>query len=93
MNAVRHAHATKIVVNIRFAASSITLTVSDDGCGFEVGVRQAPAGGHWGLLDMRERASESGGHLSVESRPGRGTRVEAVLPLPSAAFWQRAEIQ
>jgi signal transduction histidine kinase/ligand-binding sensor domain-containing protein len=93
MNAVRHAHATRIVVNIRFAASSITLTVSDDGCGFEVGVRQAPAGGHWGLLDMRERASESGGRLSVESRPGRGTRVEAVLPLPSAALWQRAEIQ
>ena len=93
MNAVRHAHATKIVVNIRFAASSITLIVSDDGCGFEAGVRHAPAEGHWGLLDMRERASESGGHLSVESRPGRGTRVEAVLPLPSAAFWQRAELQ
>jgi len=93
MNAVRHGHAGRISVNLRYSDSSIALIVADDGCGFEVDRRETPSGGHWGLLDMRERASKSGGRFSVESRPGAGTRVEAVLPLLPEVGWQQAEVR
>jgi signal transduction histidine kinase/ligand-binding sensor domain-containing protein len=91
MNAVRHGHAGRITVSLRYSDASIGLMVSDDGCGFEVDHRET-TGGHWGLLDMRERASESGGRLSVESQPGAGTRVEAILPLPDVQ-WPQAELR
>jgi signal transduction histidine kinase len=55
------------------------LRVSDDGRGFDYG-RTTGANGHYGLATMRERAEELGGHLSVMTKPGRGSTVIAVVP-------------
>jgi signal transduction histidine kinase len=56
----------------------LTLTVTDDGRGFEPGAAPGPAAGHFGLAGMRERAVALGS-LAVASAPGRGTTVTVTL--------------
>ncbi|WP_347056898.1 histidine kinase [Blastococcus sp. HT6-30] len=75
-NAVRHAGAARIEVDLRADAGSLRLTVTDDGVG---GVEQRPGG--LGLHGMVSRAEESGGRCHVRARDGGGTVVEAELPL------------
>ena len=82
-NAVRHARARRIHLEMTFGQKSVTLRVEDDGCGFE-GDRAA-ADSHYGLTTMRERAEELGGTLTVTSAAGQGTSIEAVIPLAGAA--------
>jgi signal transduction histidine kinase len=72
-NATKHGLATHISIELRYAPESVRLTVSDDGQGFAAD--QASPTGHFGLLDMRERAQSMGSRLTVESEPGRGTRI------------------
>jgi signal transduction histidine kinase len=82
-NARRHAQAQHITMAVAFEEHALTLTVTDDGVGFEAGL--APdvltRAGHLGLVGMRERALLLGGRLTVESGPGKGTRVSASFPL------------
>jgi two-component system, NarL family, sensor kinase len=82
-NIDRHAHATAVVIRLaarrRWGSSGTGLTVSDDGCGFDVAaVERRPSGGI-GLLNMRERIEALGGRLFIRSGP-KGTQVEAFLP-------------
>lgn len=81
-NALRHAGATRIDLGLRVDAQAATLTVSDNGVGFEPELAPGAShgAGHFGLASMRERAAQFGGRLSVDSTPGHGTRVEVVLP-------------
>jgi signal transduction histidine kinase/ligand-binding sensor domain-containing protein len=79
-NAVRHAHPRRIHLEITFRAI-VTLRVEDDGRGFEGHAAAADEDGHYGLTTMRERAEELGGTLSITSAAGKGTTVEAVIPL------------
>ena len=72
-NAVKHGGAKRVSIELRYAPESVCLTVSDDGQGFVAD--QASPIGHFGLLDMRERAQSMGSQLKVESEPGRGTRI------------------
>ncbi len=72
-NAVKHGQAKQISIELRYAPESVCLTVSDDGKGFAAD--QASPTGHFGLLDMRERAQSMGSQLKVESQPGHGTRI------------------
>jgi signal transduction histidine kinase len=72
-NAVKHGHARQISIELRYSASSVYLTVSDDGQGFASD--QSSPTGHFGLLDMRERAQSMGSQLEIDSEPGRGTRI------------------
>jgi signal transduction histidine kinase len=84
-NAVKHGRAEQVCIELRYATASVCLAVSDDGQGFAAG--QSSPAGHFGLLDMRERAQSMGSHLSVESEPGRGTRIAVEIPLgPSEAI-------
>lgn len=78
-NALRHAHARAIRVELTQRGTGVVLTVRDDGVGFD------PAGGaartrRLGLTSMRERAAAIGGHLAVTSAPGRGTTVRLEVP-------------
>jgi signal transduction histidine kinase len=79
-NVEHHAGAAAVAVEARAAGGRLILVVADDGTGFTVG---APSEGHFGLILMRERATAAGGSLTVESAPGRGTRVALDLPLGS----------
>ena len=81
-NAVHHAGARQIevVATGDAAAGSIDLTVRDDGRGFTLGGQLGPDQGHFGLSGMRERIERLGGTLSIESQPGSGTTVRAVVP-------------
>jgi len=72
-NAVKHGHARQVSIELQYGASSVGLTVSDDGEGF-VPDQPSPTG-HFGLLDMRERAQAMGSQLKIESEVGRGTRI------------------
>jgi signal transduction histidine kinase len=78
-NAVKHGGARQVRIELRFASASVGLTVSDDGQGFAPG--QSSPAGHFGLLDMRERAQSMGSHLRVESEPGRGARITVEVPV------------
>lgn len=80
-NAVRHAQATLVRLDLLYTDQSITLRVSDDGCGFDVAEAERRAGAHWGLATMQERADAIGGTFCLVSRPGAGTNLEMIAPL------------
>ena len=84
-NAVRHAQATRITLEVRFDDHAVTLCVSDDGRGFEYEYPAHDADHHYGLTTMRERAEELGGRFTLATGVGRGTAVETVVPLPASA--------
>jgi signal transduction histidine kinase len=77
-NAMRHAGATSVRVRCRREGSVASLTVEDDGCGFD----PARSSSGLGMEDMRRRARWSGGTLELRSRPGSGTVVRLLLPVP-----------
>ena len=79
-NAARHADARLVRIELERDRESVRLTVTDDGCGFEVG-RALEASGHLGLHGIRERATLVGGRAEIRSRPGEGTTVTVVAPL------------
>ena len=81
INAVRHAEASRIRLDIRFEADAIVLHVTDDGCGFDVERAPSAADDHYGLISMRERAEDIGAHLEIISEKGRGTIVTLRAPL------------
>lgn len=80
-NAVRHARPSTIEVKLIYSSSALRAIVKDDGCGFREPLNELDAAGHFGLIVMRERARRHGGCLRVASSPGRGTSVEAEIPL------------
>ena len=77
-NAVRHAGSTEIRIEIRCEGRAVRLVVEDNGTGF------TPSGGSkgFGLVGMKKRAESISAVLRVQSAPGRGTRVEVIVPLP-----------
>ena len=79
-NAINHAQAARIDVALARKGTSVTLTVSDDGRGFDLVQAPGADAGHFGLVGMRERAGSIGA-LVVESRPGQGTKVEVTVDL------------
>jgi signal transduction histidine kinase len=78
INARRHGRAATIVVELT-AEPHLRLTVTDDGDGFDVDAA-SPAPGHFGLKSMDARVRAVGGVLTIDSEPGRGTRVEVAFP-------------
>src|SRR5579883_3132094 len=83
-NVVRHAGACRLTVSASVMGSVLRIVVEDNGVGFPVPAGQSQLG-HFGLLGMQERADEIGADLSIDSSPGRGTRVSLELPLQVCA--------
>ena len=82
-NVIRHAQARKIVVRFDYDDQQAILEVEDDGIGFDVPpswLRLARQD-HLGIAGALERAELLGGKLKVRSKPGKGTVVQAVVPL------------
>jgi two-component system NarL family sensor kinase len=78
-NVRKHAHAREARVSLQRRESNVQLTVQDDGLGFNPYAAAPP--GHFGILGMGEQASLLGGRLDVESRPGHGALIRAVVPI------------
>jgi signal transduction histidine kinase len=85
-NAVRHADARTLTVELRRGDSSLRLRVRDDGKGFDVTAAEARAehGASLGLLGIKERAALAGGSARIISSTGQGATVEILLPLDAA---------
>jgi signal transduction histidine kinase len=79
-NAMTHAAATRVEVELTYSARNLTLRVSDDGKGMDAQTLEAGREGHWGLQGMRERAQSLGASLELWSRPGEGTDIQLVVP-------------
>jgi signal transduction histidine kinase len=80
-NVVRHAKAAHAMINLRYHPNELTLTISDNGIGFDATDTTLPGKGHFGLQGMRERAKQIGGELSMKSSPESGTTVTLTVPL------------
>jgi signal transduction histidine kinase len=78
-NAVNHAQASRIVIDISSEGENgLTLEVSDDGVGFDPSLSRP---GHLGLTTMAARSNRLGGTFEVQSAPGAGSRVRVNVPL------------
>jgi signal transduction histidine kinase len=83
-NVARHAAAGQVWVYLGVEKGRLLARVKDNGRGFDLAAwQQSPAAStSLGLISMRERAALLGGELTIASKPGRGTTVEARFPLP-----------
>jgi signal transduction histidine kinase len=79
-NAVRHANATRIDVDLGRENGNFRLQVRDDGRGFDAESAQAQTVG-LGLIGIKERATLVGGRAKIISTPNKGTTIEVSLPL------------
>lgn len=78
-NVARHARASRVEIHAERRDHAVTLSVMDDGVGFDVNSR-IQSTGH-GLANMRARAEERNGVFEVASRPGAGTTITMRLPV------------
>ena len=76
-NAAKHAECTSIVVELTFSEDAFSISISDDGRGFEV--QKARKSGRFGLLGMQERVEQIGGKLEIDSRLGEGSVIKATF--------------
>ncbi|HEY6121416.1 MAG TPA: two-component regulator propeller domain-containing protein [Pyrinomonadaceae bacterium] len=82
-NAVRHAEAGRIFVNLDFDTRRVRLSVRDDGRGFDHQISTKDDSGHFGLVGMRERAKAMDGRLEIYGGSGEGTEVVVDVPISS----------
>ncbi len=78
-NVVKHAAANHLALRLAPAGGHLHLHISDDGKGFD----PAQSRGGLGLRNIEERVARLQGHLVITSAPGNGTRLDAVIPLPT----------
>jgi two-component system sensor histidine kinase UhpB len=80
-NAVKHSAAGHISVDLTGGPSSVVLTITDDGKGFDV---TGPPNAGLGLISMRERVESVGGVLEIHSTPASGTRLKVTVPIQAS---------
>lgn len=78
-NAVKHSGADEVALELGVSPRWASLTVADNGRGFES--RDLPPGRHLGMASMRERMRQVKGWLNIDSAPGAGTTVSAWVPM------------
>jgi signal transduction histidine kinase len=90
-NVAAHSAAERVELSVAVEPGAITMTVDDDGRGFE-GTRlsESRAAGHLGLRALGDMVADSGGWLAASSSPGRGTRVVVGVPLDDVRDDMRA---
>ena len=81
-NIGKYANASKVLVSVHGYPTHVAVQVRDDGVGFDPGTVRPTS---HGLAGMRHRVEAAGGRLTLTSRPGNGTLLSAVLPLPRNA--------
>ena len=86
-NTVKHARASRVTVSLLNDDGEVSVLVEDDGVGFDAASRSVypSAAGGFGLFSIRERIGHLGGHMTIESEPGKGTRIRISVPGADAA--------
>ncbi|MDA1358978.1 sensor histidine kinase [Glycomyces luteolus] len=79
-NAAKHSGAKRVGITLSYMDDQLALDVRDDGIGFEPAKTKAAKGNGYGLAAMRQRVGRLAGSLSIESEPGSGTVVSAIVP-------------
>jgi ligand-binding sensor domain-containing protein/signal transduction histidine kinase len=74
-NAIRHAAPSHIMIRLKYDADALSLSIEDDGCGFQSNDHSVELRGHFGIPVMEERARKIGGTLRLQSSIGGGTEV------------------
>jgi signal transduction histidine kinase/ligand-binding sensor domain-containing protein len=77
-NAVKHAGATEVRIALNLTTQALTLSVEDNGRGFDAA---APAVSGNGLGNMRRRLEQIGGHCEIDSAPGQGVKIIFSVPM------------
>jgi signal transduction histidine kinase len=82
-NAIKHAGADSVILQVEIADDGLALSIADDGAGFDTtaGTRGTP--GHFGCMGIRERCRKIGATVEWESEAGKGTRVRVKMPIPT----------
>lgn len=94
-NIAKHAEADWAEAVVVSSGDLVEVTVRDDGLGFDpeawgegdVGRAGRESGGGFGLIGMRERVELAGGEFRIESQPGKGTTLEAIVPVRAPIPW------
>jgi PAS domain S-box-containing protein len=87
VNVAKHAAAKRVVVSVVHASHAVTLRIVDDGVGFHPNAPRKL--NSLGLAGLRERAQLLKGTLRIDSAPGRGTTLEAHIPLRETGQGER----
>lgn len=84
-NVSKHANATYVSLEISYNPKIITLTIKDNGVGFQVGIVDQPASrnSHFGLIGMKERVELVEGRMDIDSNIGQGTKIMIEIPTTS----------
>jgi signal transduction histidine kinase len=86
-NIRKHADAAVVQIDLEWAPGEVVMRVIDDGKGFDVQAQQnIRPGTSFGLTGLRERVTLVRGRLTIDSAPGRGTRIEIRVPIKSTAL-------
>jgi signal transduction histidine kinase len=88
-NTFHHASATRVEIEIDYAADCLRMRLRDNGRGIDPAIVQAGRPGHWGIHGMRERAERMGATLRLLSGVGAGTEIDILVPA-HVAFQQPA---
>ncbi|HEY3473324.1 MAG TPA: ATP-binding protein, partial [Anaerolineales bacterium] len=91
-NIARHAQASQAVLSLRLNEKHVYLTIEDNGVGIPA-LEGANRRRSHGLKIMQERAEALEGTLKIFSTPGKGTRIEAVIPLPPGERYTHSQEQ
>jgi signal transduction histidine kinase len=81
-NAIKHAGAGTVRIELNCEPRWLNLSIHDDGCGFSPANAFGTSSGHFGLLGMRERAEKIGGTFLATSSPGQGTIISVRISVP-----------
>ena len=82
-NVLKHGQTDRAAVSMTYAKNVLSLTVSDQGCGFDFEKMRNDRSDRFGLLSIRERMMDLGGEFDLQSEPGKGTAVSLHLPCKS----------
>jgi signal transduction histidine kinase/DNA-binding NarL/FixJ family response regulator len=92
-NTIKYARASRVTTELNFEEKAVTLTISDNGQGFDPQHYTTPQGGGFGLVGMRERLRLVGGQLSLSSAKGQGTTITASVNLEIPVMNELARLE
>jgi signal transduction histidine kinase/ligand-binding sensor domain-containing protein len=79
-NALRHAQAKNVVIEVERDSDFLHLSIKDDGVGLKEDQETLASHGHFGILGMNERVRRLGGNISITSAPDQGTEIAVTVP-------------